>query len=281
MRYLSLSFLLLIGFNIFIWDAVAVRIANTGVLRLHFLDVGQGDSQLVELSEGSKILIDGGLGKGTSFKLDEVLSQTDRYIDLVILTHAEKDHLGGLGDVMSRYQTGAFIWSGRDVAGSAWSELKGVLSKHGTPTIQLGDGDRIIQGESVINVISPDGESFHNQNNNERSLVLTLESQGIKALYTGDIGVKTENKLIEENDLDVDILKVAHHGSKFSTGIEFLEEATPAIAVIEVGNNNYGHPYPTTLQKLRMAGASVYRTDENGTISLLIKDGIIGVKTER
>jgi competence protein ComEC len=281
MRYLSLSFLLLIGFNIFTWNAIAVRIINADILELHFLDVGQGDSQLIKLPGGSKILIDGGPDKEISFKLDKILPQTDRYIDFIILTHTEKDHLGGLADVVSRYQIGAFLWNGKDKTDDAWSELKSTLSKHNVPTLQLSDGDKITQNENVISVVSPNDKVLNNPNNNERSLVLMLESQGIKALYAGDIGVGTESKLIKENELDADILKVAHHGSKFSTGIEFLGEVTPAIAVIEVGDNSYGHPHPTTLQKLRMAGVSVYRTDEVGTISLLIKDGIIGVKTER
>ncbi|MFH1694654.1 MAG: hypothetical protein ABH880_02790, partial [Patescibacteria group bacterium] len=117
-------------------------------------------------------------------------------------------------------------------------------------------------------------------NANEGSLVLKLKSEDVSALFTGDISIETENKILEGQDLDVDVLKVAHHGSKYSTGANFLGEVTPAIAVIEVGNNSYGHPTAIVLQKLQMIGASVYRTDKNGRVKLLVRDGKIGVMTE-
>jgi len=281
MRYLLFGFLLLIGFNILTWNTIAVHLVNADVLILRFLDVGQGDSQLVELPEGGRVLIDGGPDKETSFQLDKVLPRTNRYIDLVVLTHAEKDHLGGLGDVISRHQVGAFLWNGEGAESELWSELTKVLSERNVPTIRLGEGDKITQGQSTIRIVSPDGESLGNSNKNEGSLVMILESQKIKTLYTGDIGIETENKLVNQNDLDADILKVAHHGSRFSTSIGFLEEVSPAIAIIEVGDNNYGHPHPTTLQKLEMTGVSTYRTDINGMVSLLIQNGRIGVQTEK
>ncbi|MDD5710522.1 MAG: MBL fold metallo-hydrolase [Candidatus Colwellbacteria bacterium] len=280
MRYLSFSFSLLIGLNIVIWGTIAVHMASAD-LCLYFLDVGQGDSQLIDLPEGGKILIDGGPGKETSFRLSRVLPWSDKYIDLVLLTHAEKDHLGGLGDVIARHQVGAFLWSGQDAVTEDWAELRNILFERSIPLVQVGKGDRIIQGDSVLSVISPDPELPENPSSNERSLVLILESEDAAVLYTADISTEIENKLTAENDVNVDILKVAHHGSRFSTSPAFLEEASPAVAVIEVGDNNYDHPHRTTLQKLAMAGASIYRTDINGTISLLIRDGKIGVKVER
>ncbi len=271
----------MIGFNILTWNTIAAHILDADILKLHFLDVGQGDSQLVKLPEGGTVLIDGGPDKETSFRLDKILPRTNRYIDLVVLTHTEKDHLGGLGDVISRYRVGVFLWNGEDAESESWSELTKILSERNVPTIRLGEGDKITQGRSTVRIISPDEESLGSPNKNEQSLVLMLESQETRTLYTGDIGIETENKLVGQNDLDADILKVAHHGSKFSTSIGFLEEVSPAIAIIEVGGNNYGHPHPTTLQKLEMAGASTYRTDMNGMVSLLIQNGRIGVRTEK
>ena len=111
MKSLSLISLVLIGFNIFVWYHVLV--GGQDDLDLYFLDVGQGDSSLVVLHEGAKVLIDGGPDKSVLFPLSEALPKTDRYIDLVVLSHAQLDHFGGLYDVIERYKIGAFVTTGR------------------------------------------------------------------------------------------------------------------------------------------------------------------------
>ena len=281
MKYWSSAFLLLIGSNLFVWSAIVLDLSDTAWLKLYFLDVGQGDSELIDLPEGGRILIDGGPGKEASFQLAKVLRPTDRYIDLVVLTHAEKDHLGGLKDILARHKVGAFLWNGADAESDAWTELKNVLAGKNVPAVQVKAGDSITQGSSVIQIISPDEAPSDSAGKNEQSLVILLASESIRALYPGDIGIATERILLDTNELDADILKIAHHGSRFSTGVEFLDEVSPAIAVIEVGKNNYGHPHPVTLQKLAALGISPYRTDIHGTVSLLIQDGKIGVRTEK
>lgn len=281
MKRWSSVFSLLVGFNILVWGTIAVHLSGTAWLRLYFFDVGQGDSQLISLPEGGKILIDSGPGKEASFQLAKALQPIDRYVDLVVLTHAEKDHLGGLKDILSRHRIGVFLWNGDNAESDIWLELKNTLAKENIPAVQIGTGDRIIQGESTVYIVSPDKTFLDSPDKNERSLVILLASEGIKALFTGDIGMETERTLLDKYDLDADILKVAHHGSRFSTSAEFLDEVSPAVAVIEVGENTYGHPHPATLQRLAMAGVSPYRTDTHGTVSLSIQTGKIGVRTER
>ncbi len=275
MKSLSLIFLVLIGFNIFVWYNVLTGGQND--LDIYFLDVGQGDSALVVLPGGVKILIDGGPDKEVLFALSDVLPKTDRYIDIVAMTHAQTDHFSGLYDVIERYKIGAFISTGREGESEAWKEFLKLLEKKDIQIILLGEGDQIKYGDSKFLALSPNKDFLNNEEINESSLVLLLESEGSKSLFTGDIGFETENFLVDAKDIDIDILKVPHHGSRFSSGFGFLREATPEISVVEVGNNRYGHPTEATLSRLKSIGSSIYRTDQNGTVHLQINDGIVGI----
>ena len=280
MKYLSLIFLVLIGFNAFVWYHVLTGEQNN--LDIYFLDIGQGDSQLVVLPGGVQVLIDGGPDKGVLFELSEILPQTDRYIDLVVMTHPQLDHFGGLLDVTERYKIGAFITPNREGESEAWSDFIDLLDEKDTPVVLVGAGDLISYRDSTFAVLSPNKEFLGNKEVNESSLVLGLNSEGVKALFTGDIGFETENFLVDAYDIDTDILKVAHHGSKFSTGLNFLAEVTPRISIIEVGSKNrFGHPTGAVLSRLRSIGSSIYRTDQNGTVHLEVNEGIIGVSVEK
>jgi len=275
MKYLSLIFLVLIGFNIFVWGKVVS--GGQDNLDIYFLDVGQGDSQLIVLPGDVRLLIDGGPDKAVLFELSDVLPKTDRYIDLVMLTHAQLDHFGGLYDVIERYKIGAFISTGREGQGDAWDDFLELLNKKEIPIILVGAGDTIKYKNSIINVLSPNDELLGSREINESSLVIELESERAKTLFTGDIGFETENFLVDTYNLDSDILKVAHHGSRFSTGLNFLREVTPEVSIVGVGNNRFGHPTEAALSRLKSIGSSIYRTDENGTVYLEVKSGVLGV----
>ncbi len=279
MRFWSLIFSVLICFNAFVWYQVILH--SQDALDVYFLDVGQGDSQLIVLPGGVKVLIDGGPDKGVLFELSNVLPETDRYIDIVVITHPELDHFGGIYDVAERYKIGALAVSGREGESDAWRDLLLLLKDKEIPILKLGAGDAIKYEDSVIMVLSPNKSLMSNKEVNETSLVLGLNSEGVRALFTGDIGFTTENYITDEYDIDVDILKVAHHGSKFSTGMGFLLEATPEISVIQVGKNRFGHPTQATLSRLQSIGSSIYRNDENGTVHVTADDGIIGVSVAR
>ncbi|MCR4261162.1 MAG: MBL fold metallo-hydrolase [Candidatus Colwellbacteria bacterium] len=279
MKFLSLSFLALVGFNGIVWQGVMERVTEEP-LRVHFLDVGQGDSQMIVFPDGVKVLIDGGPSKEILFELGEIISPTDRYIDLVMITHAQLDHYGGIRDVIQRYRIGAFIFNGEEGTGDVWDEFKKELQEKEIPIIVLGQGDRIRYGDKEINILSPTAELLARRDLNDGSLVAELAGEDVKILFTGDSGFEVEKFLLEKYDMNIDVLKVAHHGSRYSTGMDFLDEATPLISVIEVGKNNFGHPTEATLQRLSRLGSTIYRTDEDGRISLTIEDGRVGVKTE-
>ncbi len=275
MKYLSLIFLVLIGFNSFVWYHVLVN--DKDDLDIYFLDVGQGDSQLIKLPGGARVLIDGGPDKSVLFELANVLPRTDKYIDLVVVTHPQLDHFGGLYDVIERHKIGALIMPNRDGKSEAWKDFVRLLGEKNIPVVFVNAGDLISYKTSSLAVLSPNEEFLKHREVNESSIVLGLNSEGVRALFTGDIGFQTENYLVDVYDIDTDILKVGHHGSKFSTGLNFLAEATPKISVIGVGKNRFGHPTGAVLSRLRSVGSSIYRTDQDGTIHLQINDGIIGV----
>ena len=280
MKYSLLIFLVLIGFNIFIWHAVLVR--GQDVLNMYFLDVGQGDSELIILPGGVKILIDGGPNKGVLYELAQIVPETDRYIDLIVMTHAQLDHFEGLSDVVDRYKVGAFITSGREGASEAWRNFESKLKEEKIPVILVEAGDRIRYKDSYADVLSPDRESLVDPEINESSVVLEFNSEGVKSLFTGDMGFVTENKLVDKFDVNIDVLKVGHHGSRYATGLNFLREATPRVSVIEVGaKNTFGHPTQATLSRLAAIGSSIYRTDQNGLVTITAKDGLIGVSAEK
>jgi len=275
MRYLSLIFLVLIGFNTFVW--YHVFIGEQSNLDIYFLDVGQGDSQLIVLPDNIKILIDGGPSKEVLFELAEVLPKTDRYIDLVVMTHPQLDHFGGLYDVIERYKIGAFIAPNKEGESEAWIDFLSLLAKKEVPVILVDEGDLISYKESSLAVLSPNEEFLNTDELNDSSVVVGLNSEGVKTLFTGDIGFNVENYLVDRYDIDTDILKVGHHGSKFSTGLNFLAEATPEVSVIGVGKNRFGHPTGAALSRLKSIGSSIYRTDQSGTVHIKATDGIIGV----
>jgi beta-lactamase superfamily II metal-dependent hydrolase len=240
-------------------------------LKLYFLDIGQGDSELVILPGGVKMLIDGGPPNGKVLEnLANILSPLDRYIDLVMISHPQLDHFGGLIDVLKRYKIGAVLTNGREGTTRAFQDLEKVIEEHKIKTIILASQDKIHYQGSSFNMLSPTPELLKSKEINETSLVLELESNNSKTLFTGDIGKSTEEGLLKSYNADIDILKVAHHGSKFSSTADFLNAMRPEVAVIGVGKNSYGHPTKEALSRLSDSGAKIFRTDQDGTVKLVI-----------
>lgn len=276
MKYLSSIFLVLIIFNIFIWYWVLVgRESNN--LNLYFLDVGQGDSGLIKLPGGVKILMDGGPDKKVLNNLSAVLFPADHYIDIVVLSHSQIDHFAGLIPVLERYKVGTVIYNGQGGKGESWKEFIDIIKNKNIPVIVLRGGDSIKYKDNELAFLSPDEEMRKISELNDTALVAKLISGGVKTLFTGDIGFETENYLVEKYDLDIDILKVTHHGSKYGTGAVFLNSATPEVSIIQVGKNNYGHPAKEAINRLAQIGSSIYRNDLNGTIHITAANGKIVV----
>ncbi len=269
----------IVALDFLIWYQIVSAVSIDKNLKLEFLDVDQGDSELVMLPGGVKVLIDGGPPNGKLIEqLAKILPPTDRYIDLVLVSHPQLDHFGGLIEVLKRYQIGAFLWNGRNGEVSAWDELRKVIKDNKIQLVVLTAGDKISYAESRFDILSPTAEFLNSKELNDTALVAELSSKNSKTLFTGDIGFNVEKKLPVS---DIDILKVAHHGSKYSSGADFLKAFKPEIAVIEVGKNTYGHPTKETLTRLENAGAKVLRTDQGGNVELVINGKSIGVFEEK
>lgn len=275
-NWIIFSILFLVVFDAFVWFEILFRGANKDA-RVYFLDVGQGDSELVVLPGGVKVLIDGGPTNQVINVLASVLSPFDRYIDLVMLSHAQTDHFTGLIDVFRRYQVGAFVYNGRDGSAPSWPELAQIVNKEKVPVEVLLAGDKIVNSNSQFDILMPDKNFIQSADLNETALVALLQSQNSKILFTGDMDSKIEDYLVQRYNLNIDVLKVAHHGSKFSSDENFLQASKPKIAVIEVGKNSYGHPTQEALSRLSSVGAQIFRTDQNGTIKLAIENSKISV----
>ena len=254
-------------------------LSTTADTEFDFLNVGQGDSELIQMKSGErsprvKILIDGGPENGMArTALSSLLPPTDEYIDLVAMTHAQADHMGGLIDIAMHYHIGAFLWTGRTNDISAFHELMDVLKKNNVQMFILRKGDVIKNGENIITVISPNNVLANDKDINNSSLVLHIASASTTALFMGDIGRSTELQLVRGGIRPVDIAKVPHHGSRASLMADFLNAIRPRIAVFEVGKNSYGHPTEEALSKYRELGALLFRTDKQGTIRLIVNKG--------
>jgi len=268
-NWLTLLLILLVAFDIFIWKEV-VGGGPAKNPELYFFDVGQGDSEFIVLPPGVKALIDGGPDKRVLDNLSSVLSPFNRYIDLVFLSHSQLDHFGGLIEVLKRYQVGVFVFNGRRGETGAFEDLERELDKNNTPVIVLMEGDKIRYRDSRFDIISPNEALLRSDELNDTSLVVMLSSAGVGALFTGDLTSNVEQKLIKKYPLKGDILKVPHHGSKYSSSKNFLGVVSPRLSVIEVGKNSYGHPTEETLKRLGSVGSQILRTDKDGLIKLVI-----------
>jgi len=258
-------------------------------LRLVFCDVGQGDASLV--SWGSyQILVDGGPDNSVLLCLGKNMAFWDKKIEVIALTHPQADHMTGLIEVIKRYEVGVLVVSEMVNDTAEFWELRKAVFDRGVEIRELIKGDELRLGLVKFKVLWPEKRGGNNlawerdeenkekilgaqsqlSDVNEVSLVLKGSFKGFDWLLTGDIDEKIEREMEVS---EVEVLKVAHHGSKYSSGEEWLKTIDPELGVISVGKRNrFGHPTKVVLDRLNNVGAKVLRTDELGTIKI-ISDG--------
>jgi competence protein ComEC len=235
-------------------------------LRVTVLDVGQGDAILIETPHGHRLLVDGGpSGEALMQALGEALPADDRRIDLVVLTHAQDDHVTGLVEFLRRYEVRQVLegpLSGETGAYAAWRKA---VEEEGSVRHRVASGQHIELGGAYVEVLAPDG-LVAGGDLNENSVVLRLVYGDVSFLLTGDLGEDGERVLIDSGfDLGSTVLKVGHHGSDGSTTTPFLEAVAPAVAVVSAGEDNpFGHPAPGL--RLRLGDTPLFRTDRNGSV---------------
>jgi competence protein ComEC len=266
LRLGALVILLLI--DIVAWSACLT--SRPGYLTVAFLAIGQGDSIFVESAAGTQLLIDGGPDRAVVRELGSRIPVYDRSIDLVLATHPDADHIGGLPDVLGTFDVGAIVENGgssETATFRAW-QASGA-AEPGARIVRATRGTVIMLDEETrLTVLFPDRD-VTTAESNDGSIVARLDYGDISFLFTGDAPERIERYLtyLEPTLLDSDVLKVGHHGSKTSTSEGFVAAVTPTYAVISAGRDNrYGHPHKDVLDTLVKAGTEILRTDELGTV---------------
>jgi competence protein ComEC len=265
---------LLCGAVFVVWRSVLAE-SGAGVLSVSFLDVGQGDAILIETPSGTQALIDGGNGRAVLRALGRELSFFDRTIDLIIATHPDADHIGGLPEVLKRYRVDAYLESGVADDGADYAALIDALRGEGLAVVQARAGTVLaLDDEVYLHVLFPDRE-VTNLEPNSASVIVRLVYRDTSFLFMGDAPTGIEEYLTElwGSTLESDVLKLGHHGSRTSTSIALLGFVAPEIAVISAGcDNRYGHPHRDVLERLERFQVSYVETCKEGTVRF-VSDG--------
>ncbi len=283
-RFRVISIVVLALAALMVWQAVFASLPSDRLV-FYSLDVGQGDATFIETPRHRQILIDGGPDQSVLSQLGAVLPWYDKTIDLLILTHPQEDHMLGLIPVLERYRVGAVLTTGVNYQTSTYAEFKKILADKNIPVYRARAGQSIRFDDGVaLDIVYPfddlSGKDFSGDVN-DASVASRITFGSKKFLVMGDAGMLEETNLINSGeDINIDVLKVSHHGSRTSTSRLFLEKTTPSVAVISVGaRNRYGHPTKETLDRLN--GVSVYRTDRNGRVEIDTDGKTLRTKTER
>lgn len=241
-------------------------------LEIVFCDVGQGDAVLVSYGN-LQMLVDGGPDNAVLSCLGKNMAFWDRKIELVVVSHPQADHMTGIIDVVRRYKVGQLAMTRVENDTPEVRELKKVINLLQVPYLELRQGEKLQLGGVEIEVLWP-LESWREVSDiNQVSTVLLGSYGGFEFLLTGDIDIGIEDQLRLTDKLrEVEVLKVAHHGSKYSSGEQFLRAVKPKLAVIEVGQNRFGHPTEEVLERLSGVGSRIMKTNEDGQVKV-ISDG--------
>lgn len=240
-------------------------------LYVHYIDVGQGDAELV-CSNGEYMLIDGGEPSASDTLTDYLSSLGVTRLSYVICTHGHADHCGGLSAVVESFEVDEVFISPYGSDAAAYAEFLDAVRDAGLDAEAPDMGVKYRLGEAQFEFLGPVED---HKNVNDDSLVLRLAYGDTSFLFTGDMTAKAEKELINDGvSVRCDVLKVGHHGSSGSSCYQFLYEAQPKIAVISCADGNkYGHPHEETLSRLRDADVTVYRTDVDGSV-VIFSDGM-------
>lgn len=271
---------------------VVIRWRPEADFRITCLDIGQGDAIVVETPSGQNFLIDGGSSNKKEICRYQILPYLKNrgvsYIEAVFISHTDNDHISGIQEFLdyqaagvSSVKIGSLVLPKWRNPPDAWKKLAESARRAGVKVLTAKSGD-VFYGKNVeLRVLAP-GEEARGENVNEEGMVLEMVYGSFKGIFTGDIGIETEEKLLEEKVLeDVSYLKVGHHGSGYSTGEVFLQTILPEFAVISVSETNtYGHPSGETMQRLQKAGAKVYCTKDRGAVTAEVsRSGTVSIKS--
>ncbi|WP_052675997.1 excalibur calcium-binding domain-containing protein [Paenibacillus sp. IHBB 10380] len=251
--------------------AIQTPSTPTGILTVHYIDVGQGASQLILTPSGKTMLIDGGNNDDEQRIVNYLKKQGVKKVDILIGTHPDADHIGGLDAVVNAFEIGS-IYMPKVSSNTKTFEslLTSIANKNLKVTTAKAGIDLKLDDQLIVNMIAPVNTY---DDTNDMSAVIKITFGSNSFLFTGDAEAKSEKDLLANGtNLKSDVLLVGHHGSNSSTSQSFLNAVNPAYAVIQVGENNYGHPTSNILKRLADKKIKIYRNDEQGNI-IFTSDG--------
>lgn len=240
-----------------LWYAVLVEEPNERVLRVAFLSVGQGDATLITAPNGVQVLIDGGPGARVIRELGREMLWYDRSIDVVIATHPDLDHIGGLPEVLERYDVDMVLRSGVPNDNGVQDALLRYIEVEGAQEVLARRGQRLVLDDQTgvyLDILFPDRDVSQVSDVNDGSIALRLVYGDTEFLFTGDLHKDTEEYLVwlASESVKADVVQVGHHGSKTSTSDYFIGWVEPEYAVISAGcDNRYGHPHASVIETLQ------------------------------
>ncbi|HKL16881.1 MAG TPA: MBL fold metallo-hydrolase [Patescibacteria group bacterium] len=252
-----------------------------GSLRVNFLNVGQGDSILIQTPKQKNILIDGGPDKSLVFKLDNYIPFYKRKINYIILTHPDKDHLVGLVEVLKRYKVDKVFLNGDKNSIPAFKEFEKTLKEKRIDFKVIKSLYSLsLEKDLKLRFLWPVKEYQDFKERNSLSIVCLLDYRDHEFLFTGDANKKVEEFIIKNNKaLRADVLKAGHHGSKFSSSLSFLKRLKPEFFIISAGKNNFGHPHFRVLDNAKKINAKILQTSKIGDIIFFTKDNKLFLKS--
>ena len=254
--------------NLVVWVAIYEK-RPSDLLRVYFLDVGQGDSIFIDSPTHGRILIDGGPNSKVLSELGQILPFGDRRIDVVIESHPDADHIGGLVDIVERYKVGAFIEPGVNSVNNVHKVLENEIKFKNIPHLLARRGMVVdFHDGAKLEILFPN-QDVTNWETNDASIVAKLVYGGESFLLTGDSTKKIEYMLLalDPKILKSNVLKVGHHGSRNSNSLPYIEAVAPEYAIISAGKDNpYGHPHQEVLDILNQVKVKILSTIDLGTI---------------
>lgn len=261
-----------------------LSLQNLGKFRLIACDVGQGDGMLLVSPSGKQIVIDGGPGTKIADCLSQSMPFWDRTVELVVATHAQKDHMEGLLEVLARYKVKMIVTSKVNNGSELYRVWEKAVENEKAKVYVPKSRDRLKIDQLTLDVLWPDAQKLSQwqalppSDLNESAIVLRVNYGGFCAYLTADIPKETLRGLI---DRQCQILKISHHGSKTGTNQEILDEAGPRLAIIQVGKNSYGHPTKEVIDLLTSNAVKILRNDTNGIIEIITDGKSFKAKSER
>jgi competence protein ComEC len=240
---------------------------------MYTLDVGQGDALLLVTPGGAQIVIDGGPNLDLLSHLGTHLPFFDRTIELVVLSHPDADHVTALPEVLRRYRVNAVLMSGAVQRSGRYEALLALLASHAVPILPADPAQDIVFDDgTVLDVVWPPTDVFGREQDepNDASVVFRVLARDTRILLTGDIGKDAEQGILASGaDVEADILKVPHHGSRTSSSTGFLLAVAPKLAVLSAGRNNtFGHPHADVMDRYKQLGIPIRNTQHERTIPL-------------